>query len=60
MNLPYQKCANCLVQQMIRCRAYEIYEWRIEYDVAGSELEDWLDAEREVLEKINGSYRSLT
>jgi hypothetical protein len=44
---------------MIRCRAYEIWEWRCEYDIESSELGNWLDAEREVLEKIAGGYRSL-
>lgn len=59
-NIPiYIKCQNCLVQQMIKSRAFEIYEYRQEYNVAGFELGDWLDAEREVLEKINGGYRSL-
>ena len=56
----YSKCADCLIAQMIRSRAYEIWEWRIEYDVAGSELGDWCEAEREVLEKIAGGYKSLT
>ena len=56
----YQKCFECCIEQMIHCRAYEIYEYRMEYGVDGSALSDWLEAEREVLEKIAGGYRSLT
>lgn len=56
----YQKCYDCLVRQMISVRAYEIYEWRLEYGIEGNALGDWLEAEREVLEKIAGGYKSLT
>ena len=60
-NIPvYQQCFECCIEQMIKCRAFEIYEYRQEYNVEDSELEDWLQAEREVLEKINGGYKSLT
>ena len=56
----YQKCFDCCIMQMIRCRAYEIWEWRSEYNIPGDALQDWREAEREVLEKLAGGYKSLT
>ena len=55
----YQKCYECLVTQMIRVRAHEIWEWRMENEIDGSAPGDWLEAEREVLETIAGGYKSL-
>jgi hypothetical protein len=55
----YQKCYECLVEQMIRCRAFEIWEWRVETDTPGDAASDWREAETEVLEKLAGGYRSL-
>ena len=56
----YQQCFECLIKKMIECRAYEIYEYRQEYQVIGDEKSDWQEAEIEVLEKLAGGYKSLT
>ena len=40
------------IKDKIRLRAYEIYEWRIENEISGSGLGDWLEAEVEVLEQV--------
>ena len=45
---------------MIECRAYEIWEYRREYDIPGDAQSDWREAETEVLEKLAGGYKSLT
>ena len=39
------------IEQRIRERAFEIYEWRIENDVEGCALGDWLEAKEEVMRK---------
>lgn len=44
---------------MIECRAFEIYEYRQEYNVLGDEKTDWKEAETEILEKLAGGYKSL-
>jgi len=56
----YQKCFECCIEQMIRARAREIWEWRVENDIPGDANGDWQDAETEVLETIAGGYKSLT
>ncbi len=55
----YQKCHECLIEQMIRCRAYEIWEWRMESGAPGDTASDWREAEMEVLETLAGGYKSL-
>ena len=40
------------VEEQVRQRAYELYVTR--GDESGSELEDWLQAEREILSAENG------
>jgi hypothetical protein len=55
----YQRCYECLIAQMIRSRAFEIWEWRMETETPGDALSDWTKAETEVLEKIAGGYSSL-
>ena len=37
--------------ERIRKRAYEIYQWRKEYNVEGNEQSDWLEAESEINEE---------
>jgi hypothetical protein len=39
------------LEQEIRCRAYELYEWRGRED--GHEVEDWLQAEAELMRERN-------
>ncbi len=48
----YHLCFTCGLTQLIRCRAFEIYEWRFANDVPGTAEQDWLEAEKEMLEKI--------
>lgn len=47
-----QKCYECQIDNLIRARAKYNYEWRELHFAEGSELEDWLNAEREVMEEI--------
>lgn len=47
-----QKCYECQIDRLIRARAQYNYEWRELHFAEGSELEDWLNAEREVMEEI--------
>jgi Protein of unknown function (DUF2934) len=47
---------NAMWEHRIRQRAYEIYETRLRNTCRPpNELEDWLEAEREVLHEIQGS-----
>jgi Protein of unknown function (DUF2934) len=42
---------NAMLEHRIRQRAYELYQTRVQ----GSDLQDWLQAEREVLAEISPS-----
>lgn len=41
------------VQEQIEVRAYQIYETRVRQNHNGSELTDWMQAEKEVKTKLN-------
>ncbi len=36
------------MEDEIRIRAYDIWEYRMHFDIEGDDLDDWLNAEREV------------
>ena len=40
------------IEDLIRQRAYEIWEWRMEYNVEGNDIDDWLQAEYEIEDEV--------
>lgn len=47
---------NAMWEKRIRHRAYEIYEARLQSScLSSNELQDWLEAERTVLQEIQGT-----
>jgi len=55
----YSKCFECCIRQMTEHRAFEIYEYRREYNLPGDDKSDWGEAEAEILTKLAGGYKSL-
>jgi hypothetical protein len=47
--------SNAMWEHRIRQRAYEIYEARLRSCISSTDLQDWLEAEREVQKEIRGS-----
>ena len=47
-----QKCYECQIDNLIRARARYKFEWRQLHFAEGSELEDWLEAENEVMQEL--------
>lgn len=60
----YSKCADCAIEQLIRLRAYEIWEYRgdnnleFRFDEKKNDLvkitaeDDWCEAEQEILKGL--------
>lgn len=48
---PASDTPDAMLEHRIRQRAYQIYESKLHY----SDLQDWLQAEREVLDEISGA-----
>jgi hypothetical protein len=46
---------NAMWEHRIRQRAYEIYEAKLRSCISSTDLQDWLEAEREVHNEIRGS-----
>jgi hypothetical protein len=46
---------NAMWEHRIRQRAYEMYEARLRSCISSTDLQDWLEAEREVDNEIRGS-----
>jgi Protein of unknown function (DUF2934) len=46
---------NAMWEHRIRQRAFEIYQARRQRCIPGTDCQDWLEAERLVLEEIQGS-----
>ncbi len=42
-------------EQEIRERAYDLWEYRKEFDIDGSALDDWFDARRELIARLNSN-----
>ena len=52
---------NAMWEKRIRQRAYEIYEARLQNScLSSNELQDWLEAERTVLQEIQGAMVYLS
>jgi hypothetical protein len=53
---PASDTPDAMLEHRIRQRAYEIYEAKLHR----SDLQDWLQAEREVLDEISGALDQAT
>ena len=51
-NVPYKRCYDCVVHQLINQRAYEIFEWRRDNNEDGDDKSDWFLAEEEIVNKL--------
>jgi len=48
----YLKCFNCCIKKIIEARAFEIFYYRDSNGIEGDELDDWLEAEKNVMLKL--------